>query len=198
MCANSRKSRKKSNFNQRGSILIPLLMALGVTFASLSVYFYQMTQIRRLDSNRILVTYGLKAFTSSVQALILSQKALVKTLKSPLNGNLWRCANDVEYSCSQTAPIAMSLLTETGDDTNPFVNATAGTGLSISLAPCTGYPSLTCPFRYELHWHSECPTLAASCPSPDIIVEGNLLIASSVAGVIALNPETYNLSIKVK
>lgn len=187
-----------SRSNQRGSVLIPILIALGITFACLSVYFYQIAQIRRLDSGRILITTGMKAYVSSVQALLMSQRALIKTLKSGLNGDLWNCTNNVEYTCTQTTATAAALISENGDDSTPFLSPTAGNGLSQTLGNCTGYPSVACPFRYEITWRAECPAAAASCQSPSIFLEGRLLIANSIAGILSFNPAAYALTLQVK
>ncbi|HWU42438.1 MAG TPA: hypothetical protein VN132_03335 [Bdellovibrio sp.] len=183
---------------QRGSIIFPLIIAVAVAVASLSIYYSQMALVHKIGNNRLMIGTALKAHVSSVQAMIISQKSMMKTLKSGLNGNLWRCLNDVEYTCTQSTPSPLSLISETGDDTNPFVDQTAGTGLSANLDPCTGYPSLNCPFRYEMTWHAECSDGTGSCKAPDLFFEGNLLVADNVKGVISLNTKTYYLLYRVR
>ena len=184
--------------NQKGSLVFPLIIAVGVAVASLSVYYSQMAMIRRLDANRLLVAAAMKAHVASIQALLYSQKAMMKTMKSNLNGNLWRCVNDVEYECGQLTPSPLSLISETGNDTNPFVDAAPGKGLSASLAPCSGYPSVSCPFRYELNWYIECPALTPTCTVPDIFIDGNLKIADTIAGVVSMKASRFSLSLKVR
>ncbi len=194
----SEACKNTKTLRQKGSIIFPLVIAVGVAVASLSVYFNQMALIRKLDTNRLMVAAALKAHVASIQALLYSQKAMMKTLKSSLNGELWNCMNNVEYACAQLTPTGLSLISETGNDTNPFVDKTAGRGLTATLQPCSGYPSVSCPFRYELTWHAECALLTPSCNSPDIFIDGQLLIAPNVVGVVALNPTHYTISWKVR
>lgn len=184
--------------HQSGNVIFPLLVVVAVVISSLLFYSNQTMLLRKLDSNRFGTVFSLKAYVGSVQAMLLSQKSLIKTLKTNLNGNLWRCVNDVEYVCSQVTPTDMNLITETGDDTNPFISSNPSSGLSATLAPCTGYPSLACPFRYRLQWYIECPSSAVSCQSPDVFIQGNLEIAAAVTSRLTLNPTHYSFLYKVK
>ncbi len=193
-----RISWRKSKLGERGSIIFPFLITMAIMVGSVSLYFAPVLLAQRKQNQNLILHSNLNVYLVSIQAILNSQRSTIKSLKSNLNVNLWRCVNDVEFLCSQTNPTSMALISETGDDSNPYVDPTAGIGVTPSLDKCSSFPSTTCPFRYELKWHAECPLQTANCQAPDIFIEGILQIAQQMAGTITLNPANYYLLIKVK
>lgn len=184
--------------NKKGSIIFSLLVTTGVMVASISYYFTQMSLSQKMNNNRLMISTGLKAHVVSLQSILRSQGSLIKTLKSNSNGDLWSCINNAEFFCSQLTPAPLNVFTEMGNGLVPFVDSSANKGLTESLEVCSSFPSLACPFRYELTWYAECPALTASCRSPDIFIEGGLKIAGNIVGVINLNPANYALLMRIK
>lgn len=184
--------------NERGSILVVVIAALAITTGFLAFYFTEQYAIQKLDKSRVVVGSTIKTYMASVHSYLISQRSLLKTLKSPLNGDLWRCANDPNFDCPQTAPTALTVISELGDDTNPFSNPAPSAGLDLNMAPCMTYPSLNCPFRYEMTWYADCVPVAGACYAPDLYAAGKLVIATSVEGVLSLNTANYNLLVKIK
>lgn len=186
-------------FREDGGMILPILMALSITVASLSFYFSQMIELQKISNNRLLIDANLRAYVSSLRSLIFSQRALMKTIRFSANNNLQFCINDVEFVCDQTARSPLTLVPDTwtapGDDV--ILDPAAGMGMTTKMQPCSSYPSVGCPFRYEIDWYIECPLLAASCRSPDVFLEGRLRVSDKVMGTV-LNPAAYAFSLRIK
>lgn len=183
--------------SEEGSIIVAILVALAITMGFLGFHYSEKMALQKLDKSRVIVGSSIKTHIASLHSIMTSQKSLIKTLKTPLNGDLWRCINDVEYDCPQTSPTPMTIISELGDDSNPYSSPAASSGLDLNMNTCGSYPSLTCPFRYELVWYAEC-VVGGPCFSPDVYVEGKLVVAPSVVGVLNLNTANYNLLMKIR
>ena len=149
-------------------------------------------------NQKVLVLANFKIYVSSVSAILRSQTAFIKSMKSNLNGSLWSCINNVEFACAQITPFPFSLIGDTGDDTHLFNDPSPDKGLDFDVEACSGYPSIRCPFRYELSWHAECQTMTPTCQSPDIFLEGHLKISKQANTYLLLNTTNFDMLVRLR
>lgn len=180
--------------NQRGSIVIAMLVAIAMSIIGLVAALMQRSSQQSKLDRQLLVSIGVRGYVYSVRSLLLSQASFVKSARSPLNPSFWSCLNDPEFDCAPVAgPQNFFML---ADDGSTFLDLSPGRGLDRAMNPCTGHPSVSCPFRFELKWERTCGT-PTDCRSPSIMISGDLLIADSEEA-IAVNPELYRVRLVIR
>lgn len=181
--------------HQNGSILFPLLISISITAMSVFYFYFNSFQMRRLEDQKLVHVSNLTAYQNSVRALLNSQGPLMASAQLPANGNFFRCLNDPEFNCNVTTPQNFTLLNADGttflDPSNP------GQGLDSGMQICTSFPSLSCPFRYELKWTRECYGFGP-CYSPDLIIKGQLVVGDLPSVKFNINPVNYTFEVKVR
>ena len=160
-----------------------MVIAIGITAFSISYYYYNAFLFRKLEDQKIVHVSQLSAFENSVKALLAA------------NGDFYRCLNDPEFDCAVAAEQDFTLLNETGA---AFIDPTKATsGIDSATQACNNFPSLTCPFRYELKWSRECVGLGP-CRSPDLYIRGQLKIADLPSMKFNLNVANFSFQVKIR
>lgn len=74
---------------------------------------------------------------------------------------------------------------------------TANHGFTLQGAPCTAYPSVACPFRWNLTYEMTCTGATDPCETPDVRVRGILqYTADTVTLPGGFNPALYEIDIR--
>lgn len=181
----------------QGFIVIPLIIVVALLILSSTLYYSNYYTYRRIDNSRMTYHQNLTVLQQSVKALLMSPRAFIKSGKSALNPGFWDCLTNTNVSCTTVTPAAFNLMADDGDDTHLFIDATAAHGFSTELKPCATFPSLSCPFRYNLVWERECPTLMP-CHVPGLVVSGTLQVSSQFLKVVPLKVDSYKLYYRVR
>ncbi len=172
-----------------------MVIAIGITAFSISYYYYNAFLFRKLEDQKIVHVSQLSAFENSVKALLNSQRAFMTSAQLAANGDFYRCLNDPEFDCAVAAEQDFTLLNETGA---AFIDPTKATsGIDSATQACNNFPSLTCPFRYELKWSRECVGLGP-CRSPDLYIRGQLKIADLPSMKFNLNVANFSFQVKIR
>jgi hypothetical protein len=186
---------KKGIRHQSGSILFPLLISISITAMSVFYFYFNSFQMRKLEDQKLVHVSNLTALENSARALLNSQGPLMASAQLAANGNFFRCLNDPEFNCNVATPQNFTLLSADGstflDPTNP------SQGLDSGMQTCTSFPSLSCPFRYELKWYSQCIGFGP-CYSPDLIIQGRLVVGDLPSVKFNINPVNYSFEVKVR
>lgn len=185
----------RSWLNERGSLIFPMVIAIGISAFSISYYYYNSFMIRKMEDQKLVHVSQLSAYEQSVKALLNSQRALMLSAQLAANGDFFSCLNDPEYDCVVPSEQDFTLLNETGAMFIDPSNAT--NGLDSAMQNCTTYPSITCPFRYELKWSRECIGLGP-CRTPDLFIRGQLVVASLPSIKFTINPVNFAFQVKVR
>jgi hypothetical protein len=183
--------------SQKGSIIIPMITTVLVTISLVSYYYFEYYRLRRMGDVQLVYRANIVSHITTVKSVLSSQTGLIKTLKSALNSNLWDCVNNPEYDCNVSGEQPLTLITDEGSDLSPFSRGSASYGFDYDFKQCSTFPSNACPFRYELTWSAECPTIGV-CNSPGIIVSGVVKMHSSFSKKMIINPENYKLMYRVR
>lgn len=180
--------------NNQGSIIFPMIVALTLAIFSISYYYYNALMIRKIEDQKLLMVFNLKAYVASSKALIVSPHAFFQSAKLTANGDFLKCLNDPEFNCPQTTEADFYLNNEDG---TLFMDMTTGVGFTPTMDSCINYPSLACPFRYELKWFAEC-VVGSGCYSPDLFIRGELKVAKLGGIRNLINPENFKILIKIR
>lgn len=183
--------------NARGFIIIPMIISVALLVLSATLYYANYYTYRRIDSTRLLYHQNLTVLQQTIKAHLMSPRALIKSGKSALNPGFWDCLTNTNLSCTTITPAVFNLMADDGDDSHLVIDAGAGQGLTAELKACSSYPSLACPFRYNLNWERECPTLMP-CPVPGIIITGSLQVSAQLLKVLPLRVDNYKLFYRVR
>ncbi len=162
---------------------------------SIFYFYFNAFQIRKLEDQKLVHVSNLTAYEYSLRALLNNQSSLMASAQLTNNSLFLRCLNDPEYDCNVTTPQHFVLLS--GDGTVFNDSSDPSRGIDSGMQTCTSFPSLTCPFRYELKWSRECVGLGP-CYSPDLIIRGELLVASLPSIKFNINPANYTFEVKVR
>ena len=182
-----------------------LLVIIGITvllFSSLS-YIRQTSLSTTVQNLRAINSGSALAYQSSINNLLLSQQAFIKSARAVINAPLWSCLNDPEYDCQVAGDQDFYLFS---DEQNPatdvaFVDMSADHGLTEQFTPCTGgasFPSTTCPYRYELKWRRTCIGAASPCNSPSIFITGRLRIAGLSLLKLYVGSRDFDIDLQVR
>lgn len=161
--------------NQSGGILIAFIFCLGIAVMTIGFYYSNQFFIRKINYSKLLYLKGFEAIHDSVINVLFSPLAYVKTATDPANGDLERCLRDSTYLCP-TGTRPLSLYLDDSAPGSPWLSMLANQGLSPDLSSCNTFPSIECPFRYDLKWVAECELNQASCSLPIVNVTGTLEI----------------------
>ncbi len=195
---------KRSN-GPTGSIIIPMVVALGLTVFAISYYYTQYFFLKKLDEYRLIYSQNFKIHAESVRGLLRNQGSIVQTLSHPLNndgtagptGDLYKCATDSTYNCFTNHPQGVyTKLALINEDGTVFSDSHTAEGFAIDFSRCTTFPSAGCSMRYELTWYTECAV--SPCYLPNIYLVGGLMTLEVVGRHIALNAANYKTVLKVK
>jgi hypothetical protein len=152
--------------------------------------------LQKVEYQKLVHVSNLTAYTQSVKSLLISQRSLMSSLQLPANGNLYQCLNDPEYDCNVAAEQNFTLM---NDDGTVFNDPTsASNGITSTLQKCTDFPSVNCPFRYELKWSRGCVTPSGPCRTPDLYVRGQLVVGTLAGIKFNINPANYTLQVKIR
>jgi len=179
----------------RGSLIFPMVIAIGITAFSISYYYYNAFLFRKLEDQKLVHVSQLTAYVHSIKALLNSQSAFIQSAQLAANGDFFRCLNDPEFDCAVATEQNFTLINETGVVFNDTTLATAG--IDSATAACNSFPSITCPFRYELKWSRECVGLGP-CYSPDLYIRGQLLLGNLPSIKFNLNAVNFAFQVKVR
>ncbi|MEN0057403.1 MAG: hypothetical protein AAGB31_01105 [Bdellovibrio sp.] len=180
--------------NSRGSLIFPMVIALMIMIFSIFYFYHNAFMVRKVEDQRLLSVGGLKALVVSTKALLNSPHAFMTSAQLTSNGSFWNCLNNPNFNCNVSTEQDFNLLNEDG---TLYVDMTAGRGYTPTFESCDSYPSLACPFRYELKWFRECVGPGA-CYSPDLFIRGQLVIANIGGLKNLINPESYDFLVKVR
>lgn len=183
--------------NRKGSIVIPLITTVAITIGLVSYYFSEYYRIRKSVDFQYIYKSNIINYIGTVKTLLLSQSSFVKTMKSTKNGNLWSCLNDPEFNCLVTGAQPLSLVADDGSDASLFHDAATGAGFDYDFNKCSGFPSTSCPFRYELTWSTECAT-PSNCRLPGILVSGVVKFDPSFAKKYIINADNYKMMVRIR
>jgi hypothetical protein len=182
--------------NHRGSILFPMVVAISIAAMSIFYYYSNAYLMRKLEDQKLSNVSNLSAYVQSVRALLNSQSALMKSVQLAGNGSLASCLNDPEFDCIGVATEQNFVLAS--EDGSIFNDPTsASNGVDPGGLACNSFPSITCPFRYELKWSRECVGLGP-CRSPDLFIRGQLVIANLSSLKFNINPSNYAFQVKLR
>lgn len=181
----------------RGFIVIPLIIVVALLILSSTLYYANYYTYRRIDNSRMTYHQNLTVLQQSVKALLMSPRAFVKSAKSALNPNFWDCLTNTDIPCTKVTPAPFTLIPDDGDDTHLYVDMAAGKGFTAELKACSGFPSLSCPFRYNLVWERECPTLMP-CAVPGIVVSATMQVSAQFLKVLPIKVDGYKLFYRVR
>lgn len=162
---------------------------------SVCYYYYNAFLLRKLEDQKLMHVSNLTAYVHSVKSLLNSQRAVMGSVQLPGNGDLYKCLNDPEFDCAVAAEQDFILLNDDGTVFNDPTSATAG--IDSTAAACNSYPSIRCPFRYELKWSRECMGLGP-CRSPDLYIRGQLQVGVFSSLKFNINPVNFNLQVKLR
>ncbi|MGZ5278795.1 MAG: hypothetical protein ACXWC9_02560 [Pseudobdellovibrionaceae bacterium] len=179
----------------RGNLIFPMVMAIGITAFSVSYYYYNAFLFRKLEDQKLVHVSQLTAYEYSIKALLNSQAAFIQSAQLPANGDFWSCLNDPEFDCAVATEQNFALLNETGAPFNDTTLATAG--IDSAALPCNTFPSITCPFRYELKWSRECIGLGP-CQTPDLFIRGQLILGDLPSVKFNINAVNFTFQTKVR
>lgn len=183
--------------NSKGSIIIPIITTLAVSVGLVSYYFVEYYRIRRMGDFQLIYRANVVSYMSTVKTMLKSQASFVKTMKSSLNGDLWSCLNNPDFDCQVTGEQPFSLIADNGSDASPFYDSASITGFDFDFVKCNSFPSMGCPFRYELTWSAECASVGV-CYSPGIIITGVVKTHFSFAKKIILNADNYKMMVRIR
>lgn len=173
-----------------------MVVSLSIAAMSISYYYYNAFLMRKLEDQKLVHVSNLSAYAQSIRALLNSQAAMMKSVALPGNGDLARCLNDPEFDCIGVDTERNFILMS--DDGTVFNDPTpANNGVDSGGLACDTFPSVNCPFRYELKWSRECVGLGP-CRSPDIFIRGQLVLANLSSFKFNINPVNYTLQVKLR
>lgn len=183
--------------NRNGSIVIPLITTVAITVGLVSYYFSEYYRIRKSVDFQYIYKANIMNYMATVKTLIRSQPAFIKTMKSTKNGNLWSCLNDPEFNCLVSGAQPLSIVADDGSDANLFHDGSSSSGFDYDFNKCNSFPSIGCPFRYELSWTVECST-PSNCRVPGILISGIVKFDSSFSKKYIINPENYKMMVRIR
>jgi hypothetical protein len=181
--------------NTKGAALLVMMTALTSGILYMCYYFYNSFSLRKVEDQKLVHVSNLTAYTQSTKSLLISQKAFMNSAQLPVNGAFYQCLNNPEYDCNVAVEQNFTLLSEDGTIFND--PSSAGNGITSTLLPCTSFPSVDCPFRYELKWSRECIG-SGPCRTPDLFIRGQLVVGNLAGIKFNLNPVNYTLQVKIR
>lgn len=163
--------------NQDGGIIIAMILALGVTYTTVSFFLYAEATSKIQKMLTLSNSSSIEFVKNSVSALIFDSYALTKTIYESANSELKRCMEDSTYDCPRGAhPLTVYDLKQ---DVYSSPNSNKGFRLQWSAADgfeCSSYTASgnsDCPFKYFFYWTPDCPP-SGTCRSPSISIKGEL------------------------
>lgn len=171
------------------------MVALSSGVLYMCYFFYNSFSLQKIEDQKLVHVSNLTAYTHSIKSLLVSQVAMMSSAQLPANGNFYQCLNNPEFDCNVTAEQAFTLMNEDGSIFNDPTSAS--NGITSNLQTCTNFPSVNCPFRYELKWSRECID-PGPCRTPDLFVRGQLVVGNLAGIKFNINPVNYTLQVKVR
>ena len=172
-----------------------MMVALGVAAMSVWYYYHNAFMMRKMEDQKLVHVSNLTAYMQSVKALLKSQGGVMLSAQLPANDPFLQCLNDPEYDCQMATEQNFILMNEDGTVFNDPTKATAGID-SLTLA-CDSFPSVNCPFRYQLKWSRECVGMGP-CRSPDLFIRGELVVGGVPGIKYNINPVNYSFQVKIR
>lgn len=183
--------------NQSGSFLIAFIFSLSIAVMSAAFYYNNQFFIQKISYSKLLYLKSFESLHDSVVNVLFSQAAFVKTVTSVSNAGLERCLRDSNYSCP-VGTYPLNLFIDDSPAATPWLPMATGNGLGLGLENCTSFPSMQCPFRYDLKWTSECDLNQAACPLPGIVVTGELSIHPQLPLKTFFNTDRIKLTMRLR
>lgn len=172
------------------------MIAIGITAMSIFYYYFNAFQMRKLEDQKLVHVSNLTAYQYSLRALLNSQNAFMASAQHASNSVFYRCLNQPDYDCNVTNPQDFTLVNADGTVLNDSSNASSG--IDSGMQACTSFPSVSCPFRFELKWSRECVAVSGPCYSPDLYIRGQLVVADLPSVKFNINPANYIFEVKVR
>jgi hypothetical protein len=170
-------------------------MSLTIAAMSVCYYYYNSFLLRKLEDQKLMYVSNLTAYTHSIKSLLNSQKSVMTSAQLPANGDFFKCLNDPEFDCTVATEQNFVLMNEDGSVFNDTSSATAG--IDGTGVACNSYPSLQCPFRYELKWSRECVSVGP-CRTPDLYIRGQLFVGDFSSMKFNINPVNFTVQMKLR
>lgn len=169
--------------NKKGqmSIIFVLILAAMVLTSILTYTNYYVSQ--KTITLKLIYSTNLTILQRRIESYILNPKSFEKTMNSNLNPSLRECLQNPTVPCSANTPLALNLISE---NLNVDDSILASDNFNTEMKKCTGFPSLSCPFHFNIVWDKECPT-AMPCLSPGYIVRVTTLVSPQFQSKVILN-----------
>lgn len=161
---------KKQSINNRGGILIGLVIAVSI--AVLATFFIQKQLVQNSINNSTIqvVSTSLALRRVTIRSLMNDSISKNLTLNNLTNNpNLNACKT---ATCTVSGEQNLVVIDQAGQVTS---NNNSNIGFSMLGIPCNTFDGANgndqCPYRYKLTWTPDCPPTGV-CIAPTIIVKG--------------------------
>jgi Tfp pilus assembly protein PilE len=163
--------------SNKGMSLIEAMIittVISLLMVGLSNIYSGMAQRQRLTE----ANAGLLEFSLGLQKILSDESSWATTIRHASNSAIAgiTCLQDATPNCANnTTGVDFNVMPQTG--AAYYLAATPTSGIDMTGATCNTYPSLACPFRFNLTALSQCLNGAANCAVPQVTIIGNLIIA---------------------